>query len=132
MQTRTYYGLASANGLESFLLNTYTFGRGQRFATMIAGGDQEKAEEMNKDYQTQLNGMFLAAQANAHRRTVVYEAEVPKEAAEIIEDMMKSGLNVEALNILKSSATKIGLLRTPSAKKFWDQIPNPELDPFGS
>lgn len=132
MQTRTYYGLASANGLESFLLNTYTFGQGQRFLTILSGGDAKKAESKNKEYQTQLNGMFLAAQANAHRRTVVYEAEVPKEAAEIIEDMMNRGLNVEALNILKTSATKIGLLRTPSAKKFWDQIPNPELDPFGS
>ena len=132
MQTRTYYGLASANGIESFLLNTYTFGRGQRFATMIAGGDEKEAESMNKEYQTQLNGMYMAAQANAHRRTVVYEAEIPKEAAEIIEDMMKSGLHVEALNILKSSATKIGILRTPNAKKFWEQIPNPELDPFGS
>jgi hypothetical protein len=38
---------------------------------------------------------------------------------------------LEALIVLKSQASEIGLLQgVPNAKKYWEQIPNPDLDPF--
>ena len=75
--------------------------------------------------------MQMSATANAQRRTVVYQAKVTSEVADEIEDLMKDGENLDALILLKSKANEIGLLQgVPNAKKFWEQIPNPDFDPF--
>lgn len=130
MITSVYFGMASANGMESFIRNTYTFGRGNRFATLIGKTDEEYAND-EKEYQRMLSGMFMNAQANAHRRSVAWQAKLEQEVADEIQDLMDSGDYEEALLVLKEKAIEIGLMKTPNSSKFWEQIPNPDLDAFG-
>lgn len=130
MATAVYFGMASANGMESFIPNTYTFGRSKRFSTMI-GKTEEEHDNDEKEYQRMLHGMFMNAQANAHRRSVAWQAKLEPEVAEEIQALMDSGDYEEALLVLKEKATEVGVMKTPNSKKFWEQIPNPDLDAFG-
>ena len=128
----TYYGMASANGLESFFqdqnatINTGTK-LGSRFGDMIFG--EEENQEMSEETKRMLGGMTMAAHANMHRRSVVYRAKVTQELADLINETMKRNPEY-ALELLKKHASEIALAQTPNAKKFWEQIPNPILDPF--
>jgi ribosome biogenesis SPOUT family RNA methylase Rps3 len=87
--------------------------------------------DREKEKKTMINGMYMSAYANAQRRTVVYEAKVSPDTAAMIEELLKEGENLEALVLLKSSTSQISIVQgLPNAKKFWEQIPNPDLDPF--
>jgi hypothetical protein len=125
-----YFGMASANGLESFIQNTYTFGRSHRFSTMI-GKTEEEHDNDEKNYKRMLHGMSMNAHANAHRRSVAWQAKLEPEVAEEIQALMDSGEYIDALLILKEKSIEVGLLKTPNSNKFWGQIPNPDLDAFG-
>ena len=122
--------MASANGLESFIQNTYTFGRSHRFSTMI-GKTEEEHDNDEKNYKRMLHGMSMNAHANAHRRSVAWQAKLEPEVAEEIQALMDSGEYIDALLILKEKSIEVGLLKTPNSNKFWEQIPNPDLDAFG-
>jgi hypothetical protein len=127
-----YYGLASCHGLDSFLLTqdvNASTSLGKELGDMIYG--KEENDKRSKDLNSKINGMIMSAQANAHRRVVVYRAKLNPEMAEIIQDLMKKGKHVKALKLLKETALEIGLAPgVPMAKKFWSEIPNPKLDPF--
>lgn len=128
-----YYGLASANGLESFFqdksVNTMTR-LGTRFGDMLFGEEENK--DMDKDMRRTINMMCRSASVNSQRRSLVYRARVDQDNADMIEAL--KGTDPElALNYLKSEAKEIALASgVPMAKKFWDEIPNPKLDAFGS
>ena len=127
-----YYGLASANGIESFIqdrsVNTMTK-LGTRFGDMLFG---EENKDMDKNTRQMIYNMTLTAQANPHRLNVVYRAEVDQETADVIENLRHSD-PVAALKYLKSEAKEIALASgVPMAKSFWDKIPNKKLDAFGS
>lgn len=122
----TYIGLADCHGLSSFLedpvINT-------RLMVSIFG--EEEAKEKEKQRNAMLHGMQLSAYHNNQRRTVVYQAKVTKEVADEIKELMQDGEILDALIVLKDRNTQIALLQgVPNAKKFWEQIPNPDLDPF--
>lgn len=104
-------------------------GMGSRMMGTIMGEVEGSAKEGEK--KAMINGMYMAAYHNAQRRTVVYEAKLSPSVAQEIEDLLDAGENIEALLLLKSSASQVGLVQgLPNAKKFWEQIPNPDLDPF--
>ena len=128
MGEHTYIGLADCNGLSSFIPD-YTQGKGVRFNRMFLGN---KAEDKVKELQSMLHGMYMSAQANPQRWTVAYQAKVTAEVADEINELMKEGEIIDALITLKTKASEIGLLGTPNSKKFWERIPDPSLDPFGS
>jgi S1-C subfamily serine protease len=122
----TYIGLADCHGLSSFLEDLVINAR-----IMVSIFGEEEAKEKEKKRNSMIHGMQLSAYHNNQRRTVVYQAKVTKEVADEIKELMKDGENLDALIVLKDRATEIGLLQgVPNAKKFWEQIPNPDLDPF--
>ena len=124
----TYIGLADCHGLSSFIEDTEVSKRS--FTNSLLFGEEE-AEDRNKQRSAMLHGMQLSAYHNNQRRTVVYQAIVTKEVADEIKELMKDGDNLDALIVLKDRNTQIALLQgVPNAKKFWEQIPNPDLDPF--
>jgi S1-C subfamily serine protease len=124
----TYIGLADCHGLSSFLEDSLP-STSSFTNTLLFGG--EESEEMTKKRSAMLHGMQLSAYHNNQRRTVVYQAKVTKEVADEIKELMQDGEILDALIVLKDRATEIGLLQgVPNAKKFWEQIPNPDLDPF--
>lgn len=108
-----YYGIADAHGLESF--------RPVSFNTEIEGFEVDPRE---------LSMMVLRSNANRHRHTVVYQAELPIAVCKKILELFKEGKYAEALEELKEGATEIKLARSPGAEKSWGLIPNPDLDPF--
>lgn len=121
----TYIGLADCHGLSSFIEDTIN----PRLMVSIFG--EEEAKEKEKQRNAMLHGMQLSAYHNNQRRTVVYQAKVTKEVADEIKELMQDGENLDALIVLKDRNTQIALLQgVPNAKKFWEQIPNPDLDPF--
>lgn len=124
----TYIGLADCNGLSSFIPEV-SHGKGKRFNRIIFG---DKSEDEQKKLKSMLHGMYMSAQANAQRWTVAYQAKVTSEVADEINKLMEEGEIIDALITLKTKASEIGLMQTPNSKKFWERIPDPSLDPFGS
>ena len=137
MELLSYYGMASCNGLESFFRDETTDANdinttalGHEMGDMILG--KEENRKKNQAFNAMVHGMTLAAQANPQRYSVALRAKVTEELAELIESTMKYDI-VEALNLLKKHATEIALASgVPNAKRFWERIPNPDLDPFGN
>ena len=124
-----YYGMASCNGLESFIIDetSVTSKHGSWFGDVIFGEEDHKKKMDN--LKSMIWGMMQAAQANMQRRSVVFKATVSYELAEEIKELYKRDPEA-ALLLLKSEAEGIALAQTRSAKKFWDQIPNRILDPM--
>lgn len=108
-----FYGIADAHGLESFKPVTYV-------------GEIEGFEVPPQE----LGFMAHRANANRHRHAVVYEVEMPVDAAKKVLDLMNKGDYIEALKIVKDKNTEVGLMRMPGSNKSWGLIPNPDLDPF--
>jgi hypothetical protein len=133
-----FYGIADAHGIESF--NPVTFNM--------------ETETLQVDPR-ELSIMVLRANANRHRHAVVYQAELTKEDARKINDLLSASdydespleldpydespsgqdpkklkPSAKALLKLKASATSIMLARSPGAEKSWNLIPNPDLDPY--
>jgi hypothetical protein len=108
-----FYGIADAHGIESF--NPVTFNM--------------ETETLQVDPR-ELSIMVLRANTNRHRHAVVYQAELTKEAAREINDLIAAGKYDGALLKLKDSSTSIMLAKSPGAEKSWKLIPNPDLDPY--
>lgn len=120
--------MADCHGLVSFLPDPVV---GKYSFTDILMFGEEDADKNKKERNALVNGMYMSAYHNAQRRTVVYQAKVTSEVAEEIKELMEAGENIDALIVLKDRNNEIGILQgLPNAKKFWDQIPNPSLDPF--
>lgn len=124
-----YYGMASANGLESFILDE-TYGKSTLFNKILHGAD---AQNVSDRMSGMVSGMVMAARANPHRWSVVFRAKVSPEVADEVKELLDGGDNVGALITLKNRATEIALAQgVPGAKGMWGKIPNPDIDPFRS
>lgn len=121
MRTATYWGLASAHGLESFVREITSRYKG--FDEIVIG--KEDIEEVQK----QKDMAYRSAYWNRHRHSVFYQAEVNPVDGKEIEAIMEEDPE-EALRQLKSRAIKILIMDTPGSKKSWDLIPNKDLDPY--
>jgi len=112
-----FIGIADCHGLESFMP-----ARELNMETMLF---DEKNNQM-------LGFMVLRANANAHRRAMVFRVEIDKDSGVEIMNMMDDGEYLEALNVLKQSATKVEIAGGAglNKQKAWDSIPNPDLDPY--
>jgi hypothetical protein len=108
-----YYGIASANGIESFLPVLY---RGE-------------SEGFSADPR-ELSLMALTVNANRQRHSVLYMVDVSTSDANEIEDLISNGDSAEALTLLKEKAKSINIMQSPGAEKSWNLIPNTDLDPF--
>jgi hypothetical protein len=109
-----YIGIADAHGLESFIPAREYNAEEERFTT------NNKA----------IAFMSMRANANRHRHAVVYKADLDREAADVVYDLIEKGEYPEALSHLKANANEVGLIKSPGAEKSWGLIPNPDLDPF--
>ena len=121
-----YYGLASANGLESFIKDK-TLGRGALFARLFP-----ETEGWNDEISRMIAGMVMSARANPQRYSVVYRARVTEEVAEEVQALLDEGDPESALIVLKERASEIALAQgVPGAKRMCERIPDSSLDPFG-
>ena len=116
-----YWGIASGNGLESFIYEPSTGHSG--FDQLVHGEDiKPKSDEAKKmAHQT----VFW----NRHRHSVLYEATLDIADAKQIQSLMETD-PFEALILLKEKAKKIMIADMPGAKKSWELIPNKNLDPY--
>jgi len=116
-----YWGIASGNGLESFIYEPTTGFSG--FDQLVHGEDiKPKSDESKK----------MAHQTvywNRHRHSVLYEADIERADAKEIEKLLETD-PFEALIVLKKKAKKIMIADMAGSKKSWDLIPNKNLDPF--
>ena len=127
-QLETYLGLADCHGLVSFIPDPVV---GKHSFTDILIFGEDDADKNKKERNDMVNGMYMSAYHNSQRRTVVYQAKVTHEVANEIKELLADGENIDALIVLKDRNNEIGILQgLPNAKKFWEQIPNPDLDPF--
>ena len=108
-----FFGIADAHGIESFNPSTLP----------VDFGDTSVDNQ-------QLSFMILRANANRHRHAVVYLADLDVQGAKEVNDLIKAGEYVGALEKLKEVAITISLAKSPGAEKSWKLIPNPDLDPY--
>jgi hypothetical protein len=108
-----YYGIASANGIESFLPVLY---RGE-------------SEGFSADPR-ELSLMALTVNANRQRHSVLYMVDLNIEDVKEIKNLIDKGDADEALIVLKEKAKSINIMQSPGAGKSWNLIPNTDLDPF--
>jgi len=118
-----YYGLADANGIESFQEDI------DPMAAEVFFDKDERKKVQNYQF-----AMVLRAQANQQRHAVVFRALVPDTDGDAIDALVKKGEVEKALIMLKEKAKSV-LFAThgttlSAAKKNWKIIPNPDLDPF--
>lgn len=108
-----YYGIASANGIESFL-------------PVLFRGESEGFTADPRE----LSLMALTVNANRQRHSVLYMVDLNiedvKEIKKLIDQRDASG----ALTLLKEKAKSINIMQSPGAEKSWNLIPNSDLDPF--
>jgi hypothetical protein len=118
-----YYGLADCHGVESFVLTA------DDLIYDIFVDAASKSESKSNQF-----AMCMRAQANQQRHAVVYMVRLKNEDAEEIEETIKAGDYMKALMQIKANAleTRLGTYATnlSAAKKNWDMIPNPDLDPY--
>lgn len=118
-----YYGLADANGIESFQEDI------DPMAAEVFFDKDERKKVQNYQF-----AMALRAQANQQRHAVVYKALVEDKDGDAIDALVKAGEVAEALVMLKEKSKSV-LFAThgttlAAAKKNWRLIPNPDLDPY--
>ena len=99
----TYTGIADCHGLESF-------------------------NEKTEDHKSQ-SYLVIRANANPQRHAVVYEADMSKEAADLVMNLCKEN-EATAFKFMNQIATEVRVAGGKQAAKLWKRIPNPELDPF--
>jgi len=104
MATKTFFGIADAHGIESFI--------------------PEEAADNSRRFI-----LNLRANANRQRHAVSYQAVLDEEGAKEVEEKIKVGDFMAALIMLKLKAKEV---RVESAQheKSWKMIPNPDLDPY--
>ncbi len=98
---KTFYGIADAHGIESFLPEV--------------------------DALPQLSMLFMRAHSNRQRHACFYKAECSDKAAEGVQRLLKDGKYQLALGVLKSTAI---VAVHEDHMKSWPMIPNPKLDPW--
>jgi hypothetical protein len=108
-----YYGIASANGIESFLPVPFR-------------GDTDGFSADPRE----LSLMALTVNANRQRHSVLFMVDVSRDDSREIRDLIKDGDAEGALILLKEKATSINIMQSPGAEKSWNLIPNKDLDPF--
>lgn len=108
-----YYGIASANGIESFL-------------PVLFRGESEGFTADPRE----LSLMALTVNANRQRHSVLYMADLNIEDVREIKNLIDKGDADEALIMLKEKAKSINIMQSPGAEKSWNLIPNTDLDPF--
>lgn len=101
-QVKTYTGIADCHGLESF--NEHTDTRAQYI-------------------------MSVRANANPQRHAVVYEADMKRDDASLVVQLCEENPET-ALKFMNSNAVEVRVLGGEHAAKLWNNIPNPELDPY--
>jgi hypothetical protein len=107
-----FYGIASANGLESFIPIPFDI----------------EVNRFEVEPKT-LSLMALTVNANRQRHSVLYQVNLSKaDADEVFKKMEESPF--EALIHLKETATEIQIMKSPGAEKSWNLIPDTKLDPF--
>jgi len=113
-----YVGIADCHGLESFIYFTNIY------AKDLLMGEQEISQTLHM--------LKFRAQANRHRWAVVYKVDLDRKDAEIIQKYQDSGKHKEALMELKIKAKMVELEKGNgiNAEKFWNNIPNDDLDPY--
>jgi hypothetical protein len=111
-----FIGIADCHGLESF------------FPARKFNLETQSFDENNEV----IGFMVLRANANAHRRALVFRVELGKEEGLEVMEMFEDGEYLEALNLLKQYATKVEVAggQGMNRQKAWDSIPNPDLDPY--
>jgi hypothetical protein len=108
-----YYGIASANGIESFL-------------PVLFRGESEGFTADPRE----LSLMALTVNANRQRHSVLYMVDLNIEDVREIKNLIDKGDADEALIVLKEKAKSINIMQSPGAEKSWNLIPNTDLDPF--
>jgi hypothetical protein len=119
-----YYGIASANGLESWI-----FDPNQGIGALLLRLDAQTQD--GAQFSQTIAQMVMSACANPQRWSVVFRAKVTAEVSEEIQSLMDEGEHEQALIVLKDRANEIALASgVPGAKRMWEKIPNLEIDPF--
>jgi hypothetical protein len=108
-----YYGIASSNGIESFLPVPF----------------RAETESFSADPR-ELSLMALTVNANRQRHSVLYMVDLSREDSKEISQMFNDGDAEGALILLKEKAKSISIMQSPGAEKSWNLIPNKDLDPF--
>lgn len=120
-----FYGLADCHGVESFVHDL------DDSSAALFLNNKDSKEKNSKQF-----AMCLRAQANQQRHAVVYRAAIPQSRIAIIESYIENGDYAGALNEIKSCYTEIMLgtygTTKAEAKRNWEKIPNPRLDPYYS
>lgn len=101
---KTFYGIADAHGIESFI----------------------PAEVAEKG--PCLFSLQLRAEANRQRHTAVYKIDLEDEGVAKVEAQIKKGDFKSALFALKAHAKETAILR--GMESSWGMIPDDKLDPY--
>ena len=115
-----YWGIASAQGLESFIYEP---------STGHSGFDEMFLDKKTEDLQKAKEGAYQAVYWNRHRHSVLYEVEMDLAAGKEIQKLADED-PVEALIMLKEKAKKIYIAKMSGSEKSWNLIPDPNLDPY--
>lgn len=99
----TYFGIADAHGLESFIPDKSGNG-------------------------SMLTGLQMRVAANRHRHACLYTAKLTQKAAKLIQSQVDNEEWVKALNTLKEIAVEINVPK--DQHKSFKLIPNKDLDPY--
>lgn len=117
-----FYGLADANGVESFIEDLDVM------ASEVFQSDKEKKAKNSQQF-----AMCLRAQANQQKHSVVFRVLMNTEDSDQVETLMKESSFVEALQMIKDKAKEVQLgtygTTKSAAAKNWGMISNPALDP---
>jgi len=114
-----YWGIASANGLESFIYEV---------STGHSGFDEMFLDKKTDDIKKEKEAAYQTVYWNRHRHSVLFEVEIDLKDGKYI-DSLKGTDPEQALIELKQKAKKIAIAKMPGAEKSWNLIPNPNLDP---
>ena len=107
-----FYGIASANGLESFIPVPFNI----------------ESSSFEVDPKT-LSLMALTVNANRQRHSVLFQVNISKQDADSVFELMEKDPH-EALIHMKETATEVSIMKSPGAEKSWNIIPDSKLDPF--
>ncbi len=112
----TYIGIADCHGLESFI-SLVTFAL-------------DKLSGKSSSYTSQLQLLYLRAQANRHRHAVVYRVKLDSKDAKKVQLLIDNHNYKEALIKLKKFAVEVEVEKSLGMPKSWKLIPNDDLDPY--
>jgi hypothetical protein len=132
-----YWGIASCNGVDSFIQEDITETERQMVNDLehLGLADEEDLQSIKAKVQAhnaEMHGATMACHANPQRFMVVYRAKITDDDAELIHDSMRSGENEFALRVLKANSIEIQLAGGSGSRRTWERIPNKSLDPYGS